>query len=154
MSLIARPWPEAQMSPSWKSHPRQRQPSLIAHRTDPYDATPKSCGDEESKERTQGRKKAGNTCTLPRCCCEAPRRLTQAVAAGKPRAHANISAHRRIGQRKFATPEFSQTNATRRLADGSPEPGISQNLHCECGIESAGRLMRPGHPGASRVSVI
>jgi hypothetical protein len=33
---------------------------------------------------TQGRKNTSNTCTSPSCYCEAPSRLTQAVAAGKP----------------------------------------------------------------------
>ena len=37
------------------------------------------------KQRENPRQKnTSNTCTLPSCRCEAPRRLTQAVAAGKP----------------------------------------------------------------------
>jgi hypothetical protein len=37
-----------------------------------------------STERTQGRKNTSNACTSPSCYCEAPSRLTQAVAASKP----------------------------------------------------------------------
>jgi hypothetical protein len=68
-----------------------------------------------SKERTQGRK-TQKYMHVAGLLLRSSQKIGASGGSRQTRADANISAHRRIREQKFAIPRFRKTNASHRLA--------------------------------------
>src|ERR1700689_804531 len=90
------------------------------------------------KQRENPRQKnTSNTCTSPSCCCEAPRRLTQAVAAGKPE---RMQIYPPIAE--FARKILRRQNVRNQTPAAVLISVVctSKKMHCERSTKSAGTL--------------